>query len=286
MDSVHDSHSPPFLPSELEREIFETAVAIYPETLAPLLLVAQRVHEWMERVKYRTVISNGDRSLCRIAPLQWAIRANLKPAGFFRERVRHLFVSVALDQAGMQEILTACSGVVSLALIDDAGPWALPELGVMQPCRLCVHLTNLFGGIESLDLSHSMFTRLTHLDLFDTVIAGLPWPAFATLPALTHLALYQIRSATLLERVLSTCTQLAVLVDMRSAPPPYVEWLSADDARFICIVVADVAYARDWFAGTQDDSDFWARADAFVAKKRRGEIRPSSRCWIEEGDGI
>jgi hypothetical protein len=34
------------LPPELERQIFEAAAVLYPETIANLLLVAARVLEW------------------------------------------------------------------------------------------------------------------------------------------------------------------------------------------------------------------------------------------------
>ncbi|KAJ7708296.1 hypothetical protein B0H17DRAFT_1191773 [Mycena rosella] len=277
----------PFFPAELERQIFEFAAEIYPETIAPLLLVSHRVQDWIERIKYRTVITLFNHITCRIRPLQRAIRANVKPIGFFRECVRHLFIGIALSSEEMSEILAACSGVTSLAIIDDeVGPWALPSLATTQPRRLYVHLTNLFGGIPSLDLQHPMFGRLTHLELFDDDIADLPWPAFSALPALTHLALYQIRSELLVLEVFSTCARLTVLVDMRSRPPTLAKRLAVDDKRFVSIVVGDEDYGRDWYVGARGGYDFWVRADAFVAKKQRGEIKPSSRCWIEDGDGI
>ncbi|KAJ7131439.1 ubiquitin-related domain-containing protein [Mycena epipterygia] len=40
------SDSLPFFPSDLEREIFETAAELYPDTIPSLLLVSQRVNEW------------------------------------------------------------------------------------------------------------------------------------------------------------------------------------------------------------------------------------------------
>jgi hypothetical protein len=36
----------PHLPLELEREVFETAAELYPETIPNLLLVAARVLKW------------------------------------------------------------------------------------------------------------------------------------------------------------------------------------------------------------------------------------------------
>ncbi|KAJ7131406.1 hypothetical protein C8R44DRAFT_774790 [Mycena epipterygia] len=47
----------PSFPPELEREIFESAAQLYPNTIPNLLLVARRVNEWIERIKCNTVTS-------------------------------------------------------------------------------------------------------------------------------------------------------------------------------------------------------------------------------------
>jgi hypothetical protein len=51
---------------------------------------------------------------------------------------------------------------------------------------------------------------------------------------------------------------------------------SIDDVRYVCMVVSDEDYLEEWIIATRGGLDFWARADAFIAKKRRGEIKPSS----------
>lgn len=38
--------SSPFLPPELERQLFETTADLYPESLPDLVLVCDRVHQW------------------------------------------------------------------------------------------------------------------------------------------------------------------------------------------------------------------------------------------------
>lgn len=46
-DHIHDMVGVDrLLPPELERQIFETAAVLFPETIANLLLVAARVLEW------------------------------------------------------------------------------------------------------------------------------------------------------------------------------------------------------------------------------------------------
>ncbi|KAJ7131398.1 isoprenoid synthase domain-containing protein [Mycena epipterygia] len=288
----HSKHPLPFFPPELEREIFESAAELYPETIPTLLLVSQRVHEWIERIKYITVTPSGSGASCPLNALQHAVRSDSKPASFFHDRVRNLFVQPSkLKEDELREILSACSGVRFLALmLPSAGPSILPSLGAMKPRRLCFYLTDFFTSVDSTALSHSMFTSVTHLDIFDhmgdSAFQQWSWSDFGLLPALTHLSLFKFPSSAVGTELLSKCKTLEVLIRMDSTGNPYDNPLSIEDVRFVCMVMEDDAYVGDWIIGTKGGMDFWARADAFVAKRRRGEIKPDSRCWIEDGDGI
>ncbi|KAJ7488928.1 hypothetical protein FB451DRAFT_1223300 [Mycena latifolia] len=287
--------SSPFFPPELEREIFETAAELYPETIywqSCLLLVAKRVYEWIERIKYRTVTSALTTQACRLRLLQNALRFHNKPADFFRNRVRHLFIEYSVPHDELPLILSACTGIRSLALLNRPGPSILPSLAVIQPRRLAINLFDLFKGLGSTDISHSAFTFVTHLELFDSIplfsVFQCPWASFVQLPALTHLALNCLNQLSAME-ILSSCPRIEVLVSLyRFAPPANRQLLpSTDDARFVSLSMAYGRYVNtDWIAGTKGGADFWVRAERFIAKKRRGEIQPSSRCWIEDGDGI
>ncbi|KAJ6598093.1 hypothetical protein DFH09DRAFT_1022383 [Mycena vulgaris] len=276
-----DDDPSPFFPPELEREIFETAADLYPETIPELLLVSQRVHEWIEIIRYSIVSTIDDPSSCPIHVLQQAIRSNAKPADFFH-RVRHLYVERFVPDLELQEILSACIGIGSLALF-HGGPSILPGLAAMKPRRLSVALECLFPDQQSLDpiTTHPMFTCLTHLDLF----GGSPHIRWTNLlPALTHLAM-GCHSSVWTE-LLSTNAKLVVLIHMQSSDFRTENRISDDDVRFVCMLVVDYEYGPDWLTGVRGGMDFWARADLFVAKKRRGEIKPSSRCWIEAADEI
>jgi hypothetical protein len=44
----------------------------------------------------------------------------------------------------------------------------------------------------------------------------------------------------------------------------------AEDARFV--VASRGPFQKDWLLGAESGMDFWARAEAFVAQKRVGEI--------------
>jgi hypothetical protein len=50
-----------------------------------------------------------------------------------------------------------------------------------------------------------------------------------------------------------------------------------NDIRFVYLILQDAGdFLGGWLAQTRGGIDCWARADAFVEKKRRGEIQPGS----------
>jgi hypothetical protein len=74
--------------------------------------------------------------------------------------------------------------------------------------------------------------------------------------------------------ILRSCKKLEVLIVDPKTPgianPP-----SPDDVRFVYINMESRQHPDDGVTGTKGETDWWTRADAFVAKKRRGEIIPS-----------
>ncbi|KAJ7489004.1 hypothetical protein FB451DRAFT_1552923 [Mycena latifolia] len=280
----------PFFPPELEREIFETTAVLYPETIyAPcLLFVAKRVYEWIERIKYRTVTSAETTQACPLRLLQNAIRSNLKPAQFFHDRVRHLFIYPIqiISEDGLHPIISLCSGIQSLVLGQWAGASILPSLKAIHLRRLSISLYELFDSI-AIDLSHPAFAFVTHLESFDAVAYYIDFPLsnFALFPALTHLAIFRLRKSTAIQ-ILASCPKLEVLVSTSTAVSTDREELPSIDARFVYASLRYPQYSDDWLAGTKGDVDFWMSSERFIAKKRRGEIQPSSRCWIELRDEI
>ncbi|KAJ7488967.1 hypothetical protein FB451DRAFT_1552896 [Mycena latifolia] len=286
-----ESGDSPFLPPELEREIFEIAADLYPETIhtPSLLLVAKRVHEWMSRIRYHTVTSVEYAPACPFRILRNAIHSNSKPADFFHDRVRHLFVETAMDADEMPRILDGCSGIQTLALANCVGPSILPSLAAMQLRRLSIDLMELFKGIDSLDLSHPAFIFVTHFESVDHHWRSndFPWSKFALFPALTHLASWQLTRKASVVELLSKCPKLEVLIRMSHPDYSRHDLLSVDDERFVCLSMSYNRYTTtNWLAGTKGGMDFWVLAEIFVAKKQRGEIQPRSRCWITTGDGI
>ncbi|KAJ6594717.1 hypothetical protein B0H19DRAFT_1247370 [Mycena capillaripes] len=81
--------------------------------------------------------------------------------------------------------------------------------------------------------------------------------------------------------VLSGCKGLTLLVALwpRQTGSDAEEFSAQTpfrDARFV--VATSASYWEDWVAGAEGRNDFWT-AEAFVARKRRGEIA-DSRYWM------
>lgn len=269
----------PVFPPELEREIFEHAATLYPNVILNLLVVAR-----VRPMLYRTImVKPGAPPLAAFMRIIDAMPAS---SSFFRDSVHNLFVhQTPWLAAELQTILATCPGITNLAMMSTT-PAVLPLLASKRLTRLALSLAQLFGsGPGGLlpHLAHPIFAHTTHLGLFDYVQNEAAWGAFARLPALTHLCLHSFVHRAQLRSVLTKCPRLQVLVNMHTNTEP--EWGLADicgrlklgdDPRFVLIALDQSvnAYARDWETGRRGEKDFWFLADAFVEKKRRGEIKP------------
>ncbi|KAJ6482677.1 hypothetical protein C8R45DRAFT_932281 [Mycena sanguinolenta] len=284
----------PCLPPELEREIFESTAQLHPKSIPILLLVARRIFEWIQPFLYRTImVAPSSRSM---AAFLRVTRTTPPNSSFFRNSVQNLFVhqtSWLVNEARF--ILSSCSGIMNFAMM-ATNPSVLPLLENKRLKRLSISLAQLFdNGLILHNLTHSIFTHTTHLTLFDFTHNDQHWATLASLPELTHLCLHSFVRRSQLLGVLADCKGLQVLVNMHINTEP--EWGLADicarlaihdDPRFVLFTldVSTHAFSRDWERGHSGGKDFWAVADAFVGKKRMGEIKPASRCWICDLDGV
>ncbi|KAK7023188.1 hypothetical protein R3P38DRAFT_2958156 [Favolaschia claudopus] len=282
------------LPPELEREIFESTACLHPGMVRQLLLVARRVFEWIQPFLYRTImVSPGSQSLVAFSRAS----QNLPPnSSFFRNSVHNLFVHHApwLVSDALQ-ILSSCPGLVNFAMM-VTNPSVLPLLETKRLEHLSISLAQLFDNGSILqNLTHPLFAHITHLALFDYIQHEKHWSTLGLLPALTHLCLHSYIRRSQLLRVLAECKRLEVLVNMHINAEP--EWGLADicgrlaihdDPRLVLytLEVSTHAFARDWERGRRGKKDFWAVAEAFVKKKRMGQITPASRCWICDFDEV
>ncbi|KAK7052025.1 hypothetical protein R3P38DRAFT_3305899 [Favolaschia claudopus] len=279
----------PVLPPELEREIFEATVYMYPEIVPSLLLVCHRVHDWIIRIRYNTVAPSGLQHTFPFHVLRQLVLSKSKPASFFRDRVHHLFIPHG-NSLETRDILFSCSAVQNIAIMLRAAPSVFSDLPDFQPRRLSIRLVPLLYHVN---LCRSTFALVTHLHVLDFIpLDSGPhmhtWFSFLSLlPSLTHLAV--IIATRVAADIFASCANLQVLIHLENSwgpfPPEETERTFVDDERFVYMVV-DWDYPNDWVTGTKGGMNFWARADRFIAMKRRGEIKPASRCWIEDTDGV
>ncbi|KAJ7444654.1 hypothetical protein B0H11DRAFT_2291213 [Mycena galericulata] len=162
---------------------------------------------------------------------------------------------------------------------------ALSSVLRLRPSKFAIALDTLFGRTHLVDFSLPLFATVTHLDLFDSDFAE-PWPNLALLPALTHLALLEHILLDVKIQILRNCPHVEVLVSMHTQPESFEGLPFAEDVRFVFMSLSNEQYKLDWKSGVNGGMDFWARADKFVAMKRRGKIKPDSRHWIVPEDGI
>ncbi|KAH8823320.1 hypothetical protein DL96DRAFT_1617234 [Flagelloscypha sp. PMI_526] len=130
----------PLLPNELERSIFLYAATLNRSMIAPLLLVAHRVQQWIEPLRFRTlairacqflqVQSDSDDDLRTMGVEQRLCHAVLhKPADFVAQHVKYVLLSI--DGKEFQKILpllSSFSGLTDMAIWSDSTIHILPDL--------------------------------------------------------------------------------------------------------------------------------------------------------------
>ncbi|KAJ7734189.1 hypothetical protein DFH07DRAFT_989129 [Mycena maculata] len=111
--------------------------------------------------------------------------------------------------------------------------------------------------MESIDLSLSLFSSITHLGLRDEVegifdnFPGFSWSSLALLPALTHLATRDL-NVVVPTGLCTSCNKLQVLVILYGDGPHFHSLPSFDHARLAHIFLPDDDYRADWLAGTRE----------------------------------
>jgi hypothetical protein len=202
-----------------------------------------------------------------------------KPPGFFQRTIQYVILDALSDwpTQEMVELLQNCTGIIGLAsLITTPHSWLLPVLGQIHVQRLYILLAELFDDL-TIDLTHPMFSSVTHFDVFDSVdsprdpIHG----QLSLLPALTHLCLNNHVPFNVLRTVLRDCRTLRVLANLfssvrRDNAEALARNIPLQDPRFVVVLWED--YWADWERGAGGRKDFWARADDFVEQKLNGEI--------------
>ncbi|KAJ7766738.1 hypothetical protein B0H16DRAFT_371835 [Mycena metata] len=269
------------LPLDLEREIFETAALSYPGTRPTLLRVSRRVLVWIEPLLYRDSSIDSPKIAGAIARAM-----ELKPSSFFSGNVRHLHIGSASGWSKQTRyaFLRLCPNLVSLSFGYTMQPLngILPVLAGLLHVRMWRgSLWQFFGG-PSIDASHPFFRTITHMDLLHippnansaTVLA------LDEMPALTHLCLHTW-TVDVISGMLRHCSRLQIFLVLL---PSYfskrmLDTISSAITDVRCVVVA-MGSLNEWNGWVSHKHDLWAGVEAFVARKRRGEVEISAR-WVE-----
>ncbi|KAJ7489063.1 hypothetical protein FB451DRAFT_1223672 [Mycena latifolia] len=140
-------------PLELEREMFETAARLHPETIPALLRVAHRVLICViEPLLYRTLVITHRGQL--EAVLQ-------KSSSFLRENVRNLMVWMERNE-DMSPLLSICTGIQELVY----PPLQLfGFLGPLHLRRLTLPISRLFYARALILPTSPFLADLTHLHI-------------------------------------------------------------------------------------------------------------------------
>ncbi|KAJ7620258.1 hypothetical protein FB45DRAFT_929820, partial [Roridomyces roridus] len=286
MEQIYATLLMPRLPPELECLIFEYVATRWPTEVPKLLLVASRVLEWLEPYLY--TVLRLDCSDPRTDNVLAALTT--KSASFRSSAVRHLllrsrsFQSAEINTKPTVDILRACPGITTLNLTgDNVGPHLLPILAGLRLERLSMEFRDLFGVNRPVDVLHPLFRAVTHLEIMDYNFPSNSVEALWALPALTHLTFRQAPPPRVLRPLLESCPHLEVVVIF---PILYYLNTDAEARRYVAaanlegpgsravVIAARRPYDDDdWERGARGGEDIWARAERFIARKRRGQIQ-------------
>ncbi|KAJ6566908.1 hypothetical protein B0H19DRAFT_1138857 [Mycena capillaripes] len=273
--------TPPMLPEDLEREIFEISARSRPRSIPTFMLVAWRVKAWVEPLLYHTVVfaePSGMKSIEGHLTHSGATLFSIldsKPASFFRDAVRNLLYLPTPDG---KAVLSRCTGIENLWIAAPRNSNALREL---LPLITALPLKHLYCNIGQLfgspDFSPPLFTHLTHLELFDgpATVDAETWGGIVSLSNLTHLSFNNAIFFNIWRILLDKCPSLRVLVMIGLTAQysldvhPYKNEL-VRDPRFVMMNCTEAI--RDWQIGVHSGADYWSRAEELIAKRRSGEV--------------
>ncbi|KAJ7115140.1 hypothetical protein C8R43DRAFT_125409 [Mycena crocata] len=282
-----DLYREPFLPSELERQIFRLAALRYPKKIPVLLRVCHRVRFWVEPLLYK-VLRMDKYSV--LSAVEAALHYRETPLDFFRGVVEHIMFTMKLESEGWEmgaipQLLRVNSSLISIAIgqYDSHSAPKLHEiLGDMRIRQMTLYL-EWSAGLE-LNLRHPMFQSITHLairqdNIFVESEGWQQWSPLASLPELTHLCLPENVSRAIISDALAECPRLLVVVTAFWTDgqiweaQEFARTIAVSDPRVVVMAVED--FHSDWETGARGGDDFWTRADDLVARKRAGEIQES-----------
>ncbi|KAJ7059674.1 hypothetical protein C8F01DRAFT_1295710 [Mycena amicta] len=230
----------PHFPRELEREILEIAAERWSHEVPKLLLVAHRVHLWLEPFLYRSIRLGfpygGDPSDTMPAQEAFLRMASLKPPSFLAQAVRHVNIDFGDEYCQPEFVLRFieapkhCNGITHFTMnnSDQQVGEKFNVVSLAHLRHLCAFLRDLMPYPVPMNAFLPAFRSLTHLTVLELDPETDPrcLPFLKTLPALTHLALRGDVEADiwspLLHRNACVHLQIFVLLLIREIGDP--EW--------------------------------------------------------------
>ncbi|KAJ7204168.1 hypothetical protein GGX14DRAFT_647743 [Mycena pura] len=263
------------LPPELERNVFKLAALDRPLSIPKLIRVAWRVKQWVEPLLYRTLVID-DKPIHGIPCCDMDTFRRItetKSPDFLADAVRNVMVGSS-DDDHLQTIFSACPGIQNL--YSSGNPYAPRAALDILPLR---HLYCALGTVFDSSAhvhdagSRRIFAHLTHLQLF----RGGPEPrdnelfvsTLAQIPNLSHLSMYPTLQP-IYSQILDACTHLRVLVVLTMQIWRGEQYAGLSDVRFVRMRPRRSA-GVDWELGILTGNNFWARAEAIVARKIAGK---------------
>ncbi|KAL0945910.1 hypothetical protein HGRIS_012192 [Hohenbuehelia grisea] len=261
------------IPLDILRVIFELSARSSSRMALHLSLVSRLIHNWMDTVIYDVVWIDSQRQAEKFVE---AIQS--KPSTFC-QRIKVLCIPYGVLHTTAATILPFCPDLEGLACWTPE-PLSLPSiLTLARTRRLSLNICGSNGPFIQPDFSARLFTRITHLELFDIERAWLQWHGFEHMPDLTHLSVYWTGHSTqcpptlmpFVARVFDACAKMrALVINGREFPEePSTEGLRIfHDPRVVVMAHAvnpPRGFRYEWEAQWFAEPCMWDTADEIVA---------------------
>ncbi|KIJ64246.1 hypothetical protein HYDPIDRAFT_112207 [Hydnomerulius pinastri MD-312] len=271
----------PFLPPELEREIFLLTARSYRGVSTRLMLVASRVKVWIETFVYKTVVLRGPGHAFRFM----YVLANRSPE-FAKTHVKALCIRPQIPHSLIIQLLTVCSGLESLALwvpSQSETPTELVSLLSSLPLALLsLNLTAIISPSHPKPVlqNHPVFENLTHLDVVNHWALWTSSLGIERLPHVTHMAFRfwsrgSVNAAlSLILRESPALQVLILLADFVVIPGArrYLEKEGIEDSRVV--IMKHLRDADEWETMERETEGMWHRAERIVRWRRLTRAGP------------
>ncbi|KAK7045163.1 hypothetical protein R3P38DRAFT_3433930 [Favolaschia claudopus] len=274
----------PRLPLDLERLLFETAALANPGQIPTLVLVSHRIRAWLQPLLYQIIyLATHPTPGFPVIPFEFLCTALEARDPLVCNSVQHVLIENILSHPSLpdsgsflHQLITRCPNITNVYSFWLKGFQA--ELASLVNLRhLSIEALDRRSQFDSAALAPLIFPTLTHLEFFD-IQDRPPEPALGTqffhLRQLTHIA---FSSATYAEGLYpryahlpQLCCIVVFALGSRSIDETPVRRLAMDE-RFVYIR-SDSDHVADWFDCARGGGGFWARAEAFIAARRAGDI--------------